>query len=97
MDKGCKCLDSRAVGTHVDGFIPSVLSAKIIFLGSFPKGSLSFEGLNLSMFLHYRKLVGCLKIASLVCSSACQHISFAVLGFVNKRFERGIWTGTNKL
>jgi hypothetical protein len=81
-----------------NGFIPSVLSANIIFifLGSFPKGSSSFEVLNLSMFLHYSKLVGCLNIASLMRSSAFQQICFVVSGFVNKcsSMEYG-WVPTN--
>ena len=79
----------RVVLMLPNGFIPSVLSANLIFLGSFPKGSSPSKGRNLSMTLHCGESAGCLSIPSWTRFSACQRISCAVSGFENKRFTRG--------
>jgi hypothetical protein len=67
-----------------NGFIPSVLSANLTFLGSWTKS----RWLSLKS-CHCFQSTGCRSFPSFLCSSeACHHISLASSGLVNKHLNR---------
>jgi hypothetical protein len=69
----------------MNGFMPSMLIATLIFLGS-----MANSGFRESMFHHCVTLAGCLIIsASCLCFSLCHHNNSDSL-FANQRFKRGM-------
>jgi uncharacterized membrane protein len=70
----------------MNGFMPSVLIAILIFLGS-----MTNLGFHESTFLHCVASVGCLIIsASCLCFSLCHHNNSNSFLFANQCFKRGI-------
>ena len=66
-----------------NGFIPSVLKANLIFLGSFANSECSA-----SKFFHCRASAGCRILSSFFLSSWCHLINLALVRFENSRFRQ---------